>query len=131
MDKERETIGTSLTDPYIPLGRRYAREQSDELAYGRSKSSWKSPLRDDFDIGIERIMRRRGEAKRYLYLSARVQGDGPRRRLMTCPTKRTDVDSPRLSQAHQTMMANLPKRKLADRLDFGGHHGARTLGPGQ
>jgi hypothetical protein len=48
-----------VTDPYIPLVA-YTEEQSDELAYGALRVILdESPLRDDFDIGLERIMRKK------------------------------------------------------------------------
>lgn len=106
-------IGGSVTDPYIPLVA-YTEEQSDELAYGTLKVVLEEgPLKDDFDIGLERIMRINGDGKAVSLSSSPNARDGAR-------TTFSVLDEthwwtlPRLKQAHQTMMANLPKRKIAD-----------------
>src|SRR5688572_4293150 len=55
-----EPIGGPVKDPYIPMVA-YTEEQSDELAYGALRIILdEGPLRDDFDIGLERIMRKSG-----------------------------------------------------------------------
>src|SRR5919109_30374 len=108
-----EPIGGPVTDPYIPMVA-YTEEQSDELAYGALKAIIEeSEIRDDFDIGLERIMR--------------VGGDGKAVSLSTSPNARDgDNDTfqiadethwwtlEKLRRAHQTMLANIPKRKAAD-----------------
>ncbi len=61
--KDGEPIGGPVTDPYIPMVA-YTEEQSEELAYGALKVILEEgPLKDDFDIGIERILRRKGDGK--------------------------------------------------------------------
>lgn len=106
-------IGGPVTDPYIPLVA-YTEEQSDELAYGALRVILEeSPLRDDFDIGLERIMRIRGDGKAVSLASAPSARDGARTTFQVCDETHWWT-LPRLRQAHQTMMANLPKRKLAD-----------------
>src|SRR5690606_27525184 len=59
-----EPIGGPVTDPYIPMIA-YTEEQSDELAYGALKAILEeSPMiREDFDIGVEGIMRKGGDGK--------------------------------------------------------------------
>lgn len=112
-DRSGNPIGGPVTDPYIPLVA-YTEEQSDELAYGTLRVICEEgPLRDDFDIGLDRIMRKRGDGKAVSLSSSPNARDGAR-------TTFSVLDEthwwtlPRLKQAHQTMMANLPKRKLAD-----------------
>jgi phage terminase large subunit-like protein len=112
-DKKGNPIGGPVTDPYIPMVA-YTEEQSDELCYGTLKVILEEgPLGKDFDIGMERIMRKRGDGKVVSLSSSPNARDGAR-------TTFSVMDEthwwtlPRLLQAHQTMMANLPKRKEAD-----------------
>lgn len=112
-DGKGNPIGGPVTDPYIPMVA-YTEEQSDELAYGALRIILQeSPLRDDFDIGLGRIMRKGGDGVAVSLSSSPSARDGAR-------TTFSLLDEthwwtlPRLKQAHQTMMANLPKRKKAD-----------------
>lgn len=112
-DKKGNPIGGGVTDPYIPLVA-YTEEQSDELAYGTLRTILdEGPLRDDFDIGMERIMRKNGDGKAVSLSAAPNARDGAR-------TTFAGIDeshwwtSQRLKQAHTTILANLPKRKTAD-----------------
>lgn len=108
-----QPIGCGVIDPYIPLVA-YTEEQSEDLAYGALKvvlelSAW----RDDFDIGIERIMRRGGDGKAVALAAAPDARDGARTTFSVFDeTHRWTL--PRLRQAHRTMLANLPKRRVAD-----------------
>lgn len=112
-DDEGNPIGGPVTDPYIPIVA-YTEEQSEELCYGTLRVVLEEgPLRDDFDIGLERIMRKRGDGKAVALSSSPSARDGAR------TTFSVEDEShwwtlPRLKQAHQTMMANLPKRKQSD-----------------
>lgn len=112
-DGKGNPLGGPVTDPYIPLVA-YTEEQSDELAYGTLRVILEEgPLRDDFDIGLERIMRRHGDGKAVSLSSSPSARDGARTTF--CLLDETHWWTlPRLRQAHQTLMANLPKRKLAD-----------------
>ncbi len=108
-----EPIGHGVTDPYIPLVA-YTQEQSDELAYGTLMTVLQEgPLRNDFDIGLERIMRKGGDGRAVSLSSAPSARDGAR-------TTFAGIDeshwwtSARLKQAHTTILANIPKRYLAD-----------------
>src|SRR5690554_3785983 len=112
-DENGNPIGGPVTDPYIPLVA-YTEEQSDELAYGALLAILQeSPLRDDFDLGLERIMRKTGDGKAVSLAGAPSARDGARTTFQVCDETHWWT-LPRLKQAHQTMMANLPKRKLAD-----------------
>ena len=106
-------VGAPVTDPYIPLVA-YTEEQSDELVYGALRVILEySPLVDDFDIGLARIMRVGGDGKAVSLASAPDARDGARTTMQVFDeTHRFTL--PRLKQAHRTMLANIPKRKLSD-----------------
>lgn len=108
-----EPIGGPVTDPYIPLVA-YTEEQSDELAYGALKAIIEeSKVRDDFDIGLERIMRIRGDGKAVSLSGSPNARDGARTTFQIFDeTHRHTLE--KLKAAYQTMQNNLPKRKLAD-----------------
>lgn len=112
-DADGQPVGVGVVDPYIPLVA-YTEEQSDELAYGALKVILEnSPLADDFDIGLERIMRIGGDGKAVSLASSPDARDGARTTFQVCDeTHRWTL--PRLKMAHRTMLANLPKRFLAD-----------------
>jgi phage terminase large subunit-like protein len=110
---KNQPIGGPVSDPYIPLVA-YTEEQSDELAYGALKAILEeSPIADQFDIGLERILRKTGDGKAVSLSSSPTARDGAR-------TTFTVMDEthwwtlPRLKRAHQTMINNLAKRKMAD-----------------
>jgi len=85
-----------------------------ELAYGALRVILdEGPLRDDFDIGLERILRRTGDGKAVSLSAAPNARDGART-TFSVHDETHWWTSDRLRRAHQTMMANLPKRKLAD-----------------
>lgn len=116
-DASGEPVGVGVNDPYIPLVA-YTQEQSDELAYGALKVILEySPLVDDFDIGLERIMRVGGDGKAVSLSSSPDSRDGARTTFQIFDeTHRLNL--PRLKQAHRTMLANIPKRRLADAWSF-------------
>lgn len=106
-------IGGSVTDPYIPMVA-YTEEQSDELAYGALKAIIEeSSIREDFDIGLERIMRVNGDGKAVSLATSPNARDGARTTFQIADETHWWT-SDRLRRAHQTMLANLPKRKMAD-----------------
>jgi phage terminase large subunit-like protein len=112
-DSKGNPIGGPVTDPYIPLVA-YTEEQSDELCYGTLKVILEEgPLRDDFDIGFERITRKRGDGKAISLSTSPNARDGARTTFSVADETHWWTLA-RLKQAHQTMMANLPKRKEAD-----------------
>ena len=112
-DARGRPVGRGVTDPYIPLVA-YTEEQSDELAYGALRVILAhSPLADDFDIGLERIMRIGGDGKAVALASAPDARDGARTTFNHFDeTHRFTL--PRLKRAHRTMLANIPKRRMAD-----------------
>jgi len=106
--------GIGVIDPYIPLVA-YTEEQSEDLVYGALKAILElSPtVRGDFDIGIGRIMRVAGDGKAVALAAAPDARDGARTTFQVLDeTHRFTLA--KLKQAHRTMLANLPKRKIAD-----------------
>jgi phage terminase large subunit-like protein len=112
-DVDGNPIGGGVTDPYIPMVA-YTEEQSEDLAYYALRVILdEGPLKADFDIGIERIMRRGGDGKAVALASSPDARDGARTTFQHFDeTHRFTL--PRLKAAHRTMLANLPKRRLAD-----------------
>lgn len=112
-DTHGEPVGVGVTDPYIPMVA-YTEEQSEDLAYGALRVILAySPLADDFDIGLERILRAGGDGKAVALASAPDARDGARTTWQHFDeTHRFTL--PRLKEAHRTMLANIPKRKRAD-----------------
>lgn len=107
-----EPIGKGVTDPYIPMVA-YTEEQSDELAFGALRAILEnSHLRHDFDIGLERILRRKGDGVA-VSLSANPHARDGARTTFSLFDETHRMTLPRLRQAHTTMVNNLPKRKLA------------------
>ena len=112
-DAQGEPVGVGVTDPYIPMCA-YTEEQSDELAYGALRVILEhSQLADDFDIGLMRILRKDGDGKAVSLATAPDARDGARTTFQ-CLDETHRWTLPRLKQAHRTMMANIPKRYLAD-----------------
>lgn len=111
--KAGEPIGGPVSDPYIPLVA-YTEEQSDELAYGALRTILsESPVAGDFDIGLERIMRLNGDGKAVSLSSSPNARDGARTTFAVMDETHWWT-LPRLKQAHQTLLNNLAKRKIAD-----------------
>lgn len=112
-DKRGRPIGSGVKDPYIPLVA-YTEEQTEELAYHALKVILElSDLADDFDIGLERIMRKGGDGKAEALANAPDARDGARTTFQHFDETHRFV-LPRLKAAHQTMLANIPKRRAAD-----------------
>lgn len=113
LDAHGNLVGFGVTDPYIPMVA-YTEEQSDELAYYALKTILEySPLVDDFDIGIERIMRVDGDGKAVSLASSPDSRDGALTTFQVCDETH-HWTTQRLIDAHKTMLANLAKRKMAD-----------------
>ena len=105
--------GVGVRDPYIPLVATTA-EQSDELAFGAMRAIVEhSDLAADFDVGLERIMRIDGHGKAESLANAPGARDGARTTFEVFDETH-HMMLPRTKKAHRTMIANLPKRKLAD-----------------
>jgi len=111
--KGGEPIGGAVRDPYIPLVA-YTEEQSDELAFGALRVILSlSKVAKDFDIGLERILRADGSGKAVSLASSPGARDGARTTFQGFDESHRFVLAS-LKKAHRVMIANLPKRKLAD-----------------
>lgn len=112
-DANGEPVGRGVVDPYIPMVA-YTEEQTEDLAYGALRVIFQySQVADDFDIGLERIMRIGGDGKAQALATAPDARDGARTTFQHFDeTHRFTL--PRLKEAHRTMMANIPKRRMAD-----------------
>lgn len=108
-----QPIGGPVTDPYVALVS-VTEEQSEDLAYGGLRIILeRSAVAADFDIGLERILRRQGDGKAVALASAPDARDGARTTHQVFDeTHRFTL--PRLVRAHRTMLANVPKRMSAD-----------------
>lgn len=105
--------GRGVTDPYIPMVA-YTEEQSDELAFGALKAILEnSHIANDFDIGLQRIMRVKGDGKAVSVAAAPEGRDGARTTFSLMDETHW-MTSARLLQSHQTMLNNLAKRRLAE-----------------
>ncbi len=112
-DAAGNPVGVSVTDPYIPMVA-YTEEQSDELAYGALRVILQySRIADDFDIGIERIMRIHGDGKAVSLANSPNARDGARTTFQVFDETHR-MTSPSLRAAHRTMLANVPKRFMSD-----------------
>jgi hypothetical protein len=110
---EGEPIGGGVTDPYIPMVA-VNEQQSDELAYGALKTILEhSALKDDFDIGLERIERKKGDGKAESLSTNPNARDGARTTFSVFDETHRFI-LPRFKKTHQTMLNNLPKRMKAD-----------------
>lgn len=110
-------VGVGVTDPYIPMVA-YTEEQSDELAYGALRVILEySELAADFDIGLERILRRGGDGKAVSLATSPSARDGARTTFQVFDETHR-MASPKLKAAHRTMLANIPKRFLSDAWSF-------------
>jgi hypothetical protein len=111
--KGKSPIGGPVTDPFVVLVA-YTEEQSDELAYGALRTILEeSACGAAFDIGLERILRKSGDGKAVSLAGSPNARDGARTTFQVFDETHWHT-LPRLKQAHQTMMANLPKRKASD-----------------
>ena len=110
-------VGRPVIDPYIPLVA-YTEEQTEDLAYAALYVMvTQGPDADLFDAGLERILR----------LDDRGRADGKAVALASSPDARDGARTtfqhfdethrftlPRLVEAHETMLQNIPKRMGAD-----------------
>jgi phage terminase large subunit-like protein len=112
-----EPVGGPVTDPYIPMVA-YTEEQTEDLAYAALLVMvTEGEDADLFDAGLDRILRLddrgRADGKAVALASAPDSRDGARTTFQHFDeTHRFTL--PRLVEAHETMLQNIPKRMLAD-----------------
>lgn len=109
----KQPIPRGVTDPYIPMIS-YTEEQTEELAYGALRRILEQcAIGHDFDIGLERIMRRNGDGKAEAVSASPNSRDGARTTFEHADeTHRFTLD--RMKRGWSVMLANLAKRPLAD-----------------
>lgn len=108
-----DPLGRPVTDPFIPMVA-YTEEQSEELAYGALLAIVRESGRSRYlDAGEERIRRLSGDGKAVALASSPDGTDGARTTFQHFDETHR-FTSPKLRKAHRTMLANIPKRKLAD-----------------
>lgn len=108
-----EPVGRAVADPFIPLVA-WTEEQSDELAFAALLVMLgEGPAAGDYDLGLERVMRRDGHGRAVSLASAPSSRDGART-TFSVKDETHRWTGPRHRAAHQTMLNNLPKRTASD-----------------
>lgn len=112
-EKNGDPIPGPVKDPYIPMIS-YSEEQTEELAYGALRRIlMEMPIGNDFDIGLERILRLDGKGKAEAVSTSPNARDGARTTFQHADeTHRLILDGQ--VRAWTVMLANLAKRPLAD-----------------
>jgi hypothetical protein len=106
--------GRGVTDPFVVLVA-YTEEQSNDLAYAALCEILRhGPLRGDFDVGLERIERMTGGRGRAVSVATSPSATDGARTTFQLFDETHHMTLVRQRQAHQTMLANMPKRPLAD-----------------
>jgi len=108
-----QPVGGPVRDPYLPMVG-YTEQTTEELAFGALLVILsEGRLAGDFDIGLERIMRKGGDGKAEALATAPGAREGAR-------TSWQHFDEtwlftlPRMVRTHRIMLANIPKRREAD-----------------
>lgn len=112
-EKDGTPIPGPVSDPYIPMIS-YSEEQTEELAYGALRRILSEmPIGNDFDIGLERILRLDGKGKAEAVSTSPNARDGARTTFQHADeTHRLTLEGQK--RAWTVMLANLSKRPLAD-----------------
>jgi phage terminase large subunit-like protein len=106
-------VGRPVRDPYIPMIA-HTEEQTEELAFAALYvMCTEGPDQDWFDATQDRIRRSNGEGKAVALASAPDSRDGARTTFQHVDEPHR-LKLPRQVEAVRTMLANIPKRPLAD-----------------
>jgi len=112
-DANGNPVGRPVRDPYIPMVA-YTEEQTEELAYAALfVMVTEGPDADLFDPTLERIRRWNGDGKAVALAAAPNSRDGARTTFQHFDEPHR-MTLPKLIDAHQTMLQNIPKRPIAD-----------------
>lgn len=113
-DGHGNPLGEGVTDPYIPM-LAYTEEQSEELAFGgmRTVLQHSPSIVDDFDIGLDRILRADGSGRAEAVSSSPNARDGALTTYQHFDESHR-MTSPKHRQAHTVMLRNITKRWAAD-----------------
>ncbi|MGH3356601.1 MAG: hypothetical protein ACRDOJ_11940 [Nocardioidaceae bacterium] len=116
-DAHGQPVGRPVVDPYIPMVA-YTEEQTELLAYGALYVViTECGDADLFDVGMDRILRLDGRGRadgRCEALSGSPNANDGARTTFQCFDEVHRMYLPRLLEAHETMLGNLPKRPLED-----------------
>lgn len=108
-----EPVGRPVTDPYIPIVA-YSEKQAEDTAFSALYVMLsEGPAADRFDIGLDRILRARGDGKAEALSTSPDSRDGGRTTFQIKEEPHRWV-LPRQHEANVTMTANLAKRPIAD-----------------
>lgn len=112
-DARGNPVGRGVVDPYIPM-MAYTEEQTEELAYGALRRILEEcAIGNDFDIGLERVLRKDGRGKCEAVAGSPNARDGARTTFVHADeTHRWTL--PSLRRAWQVSMNNLAKRPMAE-----------------
>jgi len=109
-DAHGQPVGVGITDPYIPMVA-VTEDQSEELAYGALKEILeRSEIGEEFDIGLERIIRLNGRGKCEAVAGQPDSRDGARTTFQLFDESHR-LRGRKLTTAHQVMLQNIVKRK--------------------
>lgn len=112
-DSYGQPVGVPVRDPYIPM-MAYTEEQTEDLAYAvLYVACTEGPDSSLFDAGLERIVRSDGSGRAAAMAGAPSARDGARTTFQHFD-ETAHMVLPRLVKAHQTMLANIPKRPMSD-----------------
>lgn len=102
-------IGRPVNDPFVPMVA-YTEKQSDELVYGALRQILlHSSIKEDFEIGIEKIVRRNGSGTAISLAGSPGGNDGARTTFQVFDETHHHT-TPELLRSWNTMTANIPKR---------------------
>lgn len=120
-------IGGPIIFPFVPMAA-YTEEQTEDLAYGAARVMLEnSAIAHEFDIGLERIVRLNDGGEMKAVASSPNAADGARTSFQHFDEIHRFV-LPKHKAAHQTMLNNIPKRRLADAWTL---ETTTTYGPGE
>lgn len=105
--------GRPVTDPYIPVVAYSEKQASDTSFQACHTMISEGPAADAFDIGLDRIMRAKGDGKAEALSTAPDSRDGARTTFQVKEETHRWV-LPRQLEASATMSANLAKRPIAE-----------------
>lgn len=112
-DGQGNPIGGPVRSPFVPMVA-YTEEQTEELAYGAARAILeRCGLGDEFDIGLDRIVRRSDGGEIRALASSPSARDGARTTFQHFDETHR-FNRAVLRAAHQTMLNNIPKRYIAD-----------------
>lgn len=116
-DADGEPVGVGVQSPYIPLVA-FSQDQTEDLAFGVARQiAEESPLADDFDIGLERIVALTPTGRdggRIVPLGGSPNARDGARTTFQHVDESHRLYLPRLKKAHNVMIQNTFKRLGAD-----------------